>query len=163
MTEAPYIQEKEFMIDKIFAIINQVVIVLVILTMALQMIYSLFIFIPPKKYKKAKVQHKYAVLIAARNEESVIGYLIESLKQQNYPQELLDIFVVAHNCTDRTREIAEQAGATVFLLEGTPPHDKGKATLCNTGLNGCSKNTPTTRDISYSTRTTLFPRILWRK
>ena len=142
MTEAPYIQEKEFMIDKIFAIINQVVIVLVILTMALQMIYSLFIFIPPKKYKKAKVQHKYAVLIAARNEESVIGYLIESLKQQNYPQELLDIFVVAHNCTDRTREIAEQAGATVFVLNDDDPARKRKGYALRHGFERLLKEYP---------------------
>lgn len=57
---------------------------------------------------------RYAALISARNEEGVIGELIESLKKQNYPADLLDIYVVADNCTDGTAEAAQRAGATVF-------------------------------------------------
>ncbi len=37
------------------------------------------------------------------------------IKVQNYPQELIDIFVVADNCTDNTAAIAQQAGAIVFV------------------------------------------------
>lgn len=55
---------------------------------------------------------RYAVLISARNEEGVIGELIASLKQQNYPAELLDIYVVADNCSDNTALAAEKAGAS---------------------------------------------------
>ena len=62
----------------------------------------------------AKKNHRYAVLISARNEAAVIGNLIHSIKVQNYPAELIDIFVVADNCTDNTAEIAEEAGAIVF-------------------------------------------------
>ncbi len=58
--------------------------------------------------------HRYAALIAARNEEDVIGQLIESLKRQNYPARLLDIYVVADNCTDRTAAVAKAAGARVY-------------------------------------------------
>lgn len=50
----------------------------------------------------AQKQHRYAVMISARNEEEVIGELIGSLTSQNYPRELLDIYVVADNCTDDT-------------------------------------------------------------
>jgi len=57
--------------------------------------------------------NKYAVIIAARNEELVIGHLIQSIKNQKYPEELIDIFVVADNCTDNTAMVAEQAGAIV--------------------------------------------------
>ena len=64
--------------------------------------------------KVAKKQHKYAVLIAARNESAVIGELLESIKAQNYPQELIDIFVVADNCTDNTADVARRHGATVI-------------------------------------------------
>lgn len=39
----------------------------------------------------AQKQHRYAVMISARNEEEVIGELIGSLTSQNYPRELLDI------------------------------------------------------------------------
>lgn len=63
---------------------------------------------PPAKLRR------YAALISARNEEGVIGELIQSLKAQNYPAELLDIYVVADNCTDRTAEAARAAGAKVY-------------------------------------------------
>ena len=63
-------------------------------------------------------------LIPAHNEEKVIKYLIESLKEQNYPKECLDIYVVADNCTDNTAEIARNAGAIVY--ERTDPEKKTK-------------------------------------
>ena len=50
------------------------------------------------------------MLIAARNEEAVIGQLIDSVKAQDYPQELIDVFVVADNCTDGTARIAREKG-----------------------------------------------------
>lgn len=49
-----------------------------------------------------------------RNENAVIGDLIHSIRVQNYPQELIDIFVVADNCTDNTAAVAQEAGAIVF-------------------------------------------------
>ena len=70
-----------------------------------------------KKYPKAKVQHKYGVIIPARNEEAVIGNLIKSVYKNNYPQEKLQVFVIAHNCTDNTAKIARELGATVYEYE----------------------------------------------
>ena len=58
--------------------------------------------------------HRYAVVIAARNEEQVIGQLLRSLKAQDYPPELLDLYVIADNCTDRTAEAAAREGAVVY-------------------------------------------------
>lgn len=71
-----------------------------------------------KNHKKRRMPapkklHRFAAIIAARNEEAVIGELIRSIKSQNYPSELLDIFVVADNCTDRTADVARAAGAIV--------------------------------------------------
>ena len=43
----------------------------------------------------------------------VIGQLIKSIKNQNYPKELLDVYVVADNCTDQTASVARKAGAIV--------------------------------------------------
>ena len=60
------------------------------------------------------VNHRFAVMISARNEETVIGSLIESIRHQDYPSELVTIFVVADNCTDRTAEISRSAGAVVY-------------------------------------------------
>ncbi len=62
----------------------------------------------------AKKNHRFAVMISARNESGVIAHLIDSLHKQNYPKELLDIFVVADNCTDNTAEVAKEAGAIVY-------------------------------------------------
>ncbi|MRG87417.1 glycosyltransferase family 2 protein [Salinibacillus xinjiangensis] len=67
-----------------------------------------------KKINEDDVQlNKYAVIIAARNEEVVIGELIKSIKKQNYPRQYVDIFVVADNCTDKTSQVAREAGAIV--------------------------------------------------
>lgn len=52
--------------------------------------------------------------MAARNEETVIGQLIDSIKQQDYPEELIDIFVVADNCTDSTAKVARDLGAVCY-------------------------------------------------
>lgn len=62
---------------------------------------------------------KFAIIIAARNETNVIGYLVKSLINQNYNEELYDIYVLPNNCTDDTCEVAKENGARV--LEVTIP------------------------------------------
>ena len=71
--------------------------------------------------------HRFAAIISARNEENVIGSLIASLKAQNYPKELLDIYVIADNCTDRTAQIAASAGAFVYHRYNSHQIGKGYA------------------------------------
>ncbi len=70
---------------------------------------------------------KYGVLICARNESAVIAQLIESIKAQSYPGELLDIFVAADNCTDDTAQIARAHGATVYERQNKLQVGKGYA------------------------------------
>lgn len=72
-------------------------------------------------------QHKYAVLIAARNESQVIEGLIKSIRMQNYPKNLLDIFVIADNCTDNTAAVARHNGAKVFERNDLQKIGKGFA------------------------------------
>ena len=79
-----------------------------------RIIYVIIGFFTTRKYPKAKKQHKYAVLVAARNEEKVIGNLIESIKAQDYPEKLVTIFVVADNCTDKTAQISRNSGAICY-------------------------------------------------
>lgn len=67
-----------------------------------------------RKFKETETKHKYRILVAARNEEAVIGNLIDSINAQDYPRELVDVFVVADNCTDRTAEIAREMGAVCY-------------------------------------------------
>ncbi len=71
--------------------------------------------------------HKFMAIIPAHNEEFVVKNLIESLKNQNYPKELLDIYVIADNCTDKTAEIAKEAGAIVYERNHTEGRTKGHA------------------------------------
>lgn len=73
----------------------------------------------PKNYGFHPAQTKFAVLVAARNEELVIGPLINSLLTQDYPAELYDVWVIPNNCTDNTALAARNFGAKV--LECTAP------------------------------------------
>ncbi|WP_242941676.1 glycosyltransferase family 2 protein [Parasporobacterium paucivorans] len=81
-----------------------------------QLIY-IFIAFKAKREKKREEKEvtfrRYAVIISARNEGMVIGELIKSIKNQKYPQDLVDIFVVADNCTDNTASASSNAGAIV--------------------------------------------------
>ena len=79
-------------------------------------IFNLFVslFTKKKKQKEAKVNHKYAYLICARNEENVIGNLIDSIKNQDYPDSNMIIFVTSDNSTDATAKVAKSKGAIVF-------------------------------------------------
>ena len=94
--------------------INLIILILFTVSYAYQ-----FVYIPVPWLKKAKphkqaVPHRFAVLICARNESSVIADLIESIRNQTYDASLVHIFVLADNCTDNTAQIARDAGATVY-------------------------------------------------
>ena len=107
--------------NRVIDIINNVFLVLCSIAFAVQIIYVLFFWLKPKKYPPAKTQHKFGIIIPARNEEEVIGDTVRKLFEQNYPRELYDVFVVAHNCTDKTAERAKEAGAIVFCCNDDDP------------------------------------------
>ena len=91
-----------------------------------------FFYIPVAWWKKDAPHrepspHRIAVLIAARNEQSVIGNLIDSVKAQDYPTELVDVFVVADNCTDLTGSVAGAHGANVYFRNDQTQVGKGYA------------------------------------
>lgn len=80
---------------------------------------ALFSLQKARRYPEKAPEARFAVLVAARNEEAVIGKLVESLLCQNYPRERYDVIVVPNNCTDGTGRVAGEAGAMV--LECTVP------------------------------------------
>ena len=84
------------------------------------------------RYPKARQNHRYAFFIAAHNEEQVIANLVRSIKAQDYPQELIDVFVVADSCTDCTAEVARSAGAIVY--ERNDLARKGKSWVMDYGF-----------------------------
>ena len=82
---------------------------------AYQIVYLVIGLIGKERRGKQDAKlHRYAAVISARNEEGVIGDLIRDLKGQHYPEKLLDVFVVADNCTDGTAAVAREAGAIVY-------------------------------------------------
>ncbi len=68
----------------------------------------------PLSYKRSSPATRFACLIPARNEETVISALIRSLQDQNYPDGLYDIYVIPNNCTDQTEAAARAAGAKIY-------------------------------------------------
>src|SRR5574344_1507263 len=80
-----------------------------------------------RKFKPAKNNHKYAVLIPARNEEAVIANLLDSIKRQDYPSKLVTVFVIADNCTDNTAKIARENGAICYERFNDEQRTKGFA------------------------------------
>ena len=56
-----------------------------------QFLYIPVSWLPAKTSGREAPLHRFAVLIAARNEEAVIGNLIESIKAQRYPKGLIQI------------------------------------------------------------------------
>ncbi len=84
-------------------------------------------FFTTRKFPKAKKLHKYAFLIAARNEEKVIANLVESIRKQDYPAELIEVFVVAHNCNDNTAAAARAASAVCYECDAPEKRTKGFA------------------------------------
>ena len=82
-----------------------------------------------KKQKRltATKNHKFAFVICARNEGSVIEGLLKSISLQNYPSELIDTFVIADSCTDDTVEISKKNGAIVLERNDVKAQGKGHA------------------------------------
>lgn len=89
--------------------------------------YIIIGFFTTRKFAPAKKQHKYAILVAARNERTVIGNLIDSIKKQDYPKDLITTFVVADNCDDDTAEIARKNGAVCYKRFDKEHRTKGYA------------------------------------
>jgi cellulose synthase/poly-beta-1,6-N-acetylglucosamine synthase-like glycosyltransferase len=79
-------------------------------------VISMFAWVRRKEEPAANFpsENKFAVIIAAHNEEKVISSIIDSLKGLNYPKDMYGIFVIADNCTDNTAKIARECGAKVY-------------------------------------------------
>lgn len=92
-----------------------------------QVVYLFVPFFKKEKPLPQAKQHKFAFLIAARDEEEVLPHLLDSIRAQDYPAELLSIFVVADNCTDHTFEAASAAGAITYRRENKEQIGKGYA------------------------------------
>lgn len=107
---------------RILSIINYIVLIIIAIPLLWQIFYVLLFFVPKKKWKRAEEKGKIAYLIPAHNEEDVIFDTVKSIIEgQAYPRELFDVYVVANNCTDKTAELAKEAGAIVLVHDDPDP------------------------------------------
>jgi cellulose synthase/poly-beta-1,6-N-acetylglucosamine synthase-like glycosyltransferase len=93
-----------------------------------QLIFAIIgIAAQPKSSTHLHKLHKFALLIPAHNESSVVGQLLSNLKQLGYPSHLYDIYVICDNCTDNTAEIARNHGAYAYERTHKTKRSKGYA------------------------------------
>ena len=107
--------------------ISTVLIIITSICYAYQFVYLFIPLLSKKRITKSDKLNRYAVLIPARNEEKVLPNLIESIHLQEYPAELITIYVIADNCTDNTAKVAFDCGAKVFTRFSTEQVGKGYA------------------------------------
>lgn len=88
-------------------------------------IISLFAIFGRKKESITDTKLRFAALIPARNEEACIAGIIKSLKAQDYPSDLIDIFVIPNNCVDNTATVALTHGANVIEVPPTVKYKGG--------------------------------------
>lgn len=70
---------------------------------------------------------RFAVLVPAHNEEKLLPLLLESIRKTGYPEHLLDVFVVADNCTDGTAKSVGDYPCMVFERQNDELIGKGYA------------------------------------
>lgn len=107
--------------------VNLIVGILFFILYFYQFVYLIIPFVKREKPHKETKLHRYAVLISARNEETVISTIVDSIHHQDYPQELVDIYVIADNCLDNTAMEAQRAGAIVYVRNDLKNVGKGYA------------------------------------
>lgn len=77
------------------------------------------------RFRHSEKKHHFTVLVPARNEETVIGEMVDSLQKQHYPKNRYTINVICDHCTDHTAEIARKHGAKIIVNEADT-HSKGE-------------------------------------
>jgi len=87
---------------------------------------------------------RVTLIVAAKNEESIIAHCISYLKKLKYDRSLLEIYLVNDKSDDRTKEIMlkETAGLDHFIVIDSETDEtgnlKGKANAIDTAIRKCS-------------------------
>jgi cellulose synthase/poly-beta-1,6-N-acetylglucosamine synthase-like glycosyltransferase len=71
----------------------------------------------PRPLSEASEDYRFAVLIPAHNEESVLASTLETLTALKYPRDRWDAYVVADHCTDGTAALAREYGGICLERE----------------------------------------------
>ncbi|MEZ4368131.1 MAG: glycosyltransferase family 2 protein [Kofleriaceae bacterium] len=83
---------------------------------------------------------RFAIIVCAHDEARVVAGVVQSLRAQAYPAELVDVYVVADNCTDDTAAVAAAAGAIV--LERRHPTERTKGFALQWGMDRVTERGP---------------------
>ncbi len=111
----------------ILSIIALVLTVITTVSYSYQVFYMLLPIFHRRRLPEKGPQRRYAIVIAARNEEAVLPHLLDSINALDYPKELVTTFVVADNCTDATADVARDRGAVVYTRTNHTEIGKGYA------------------------------------
>lgn len=115
--------------------INNVILMMIGIPFGLQLIYMLFFWVKKKVFPKSEKKAKVAFLIPAHNESDVIFDTVKEIKdRQNYPSELIDIYVICHNCDDDTAKLVQEAGGIPLIYNNDNPKEKFLAYALNYGF-----------------------------
>lgn len=90
--------------------------------------------IKQQQTKKIISNIKVTILIAVRNEEKNISTLINSISNQNYPEEFIEFIIVNDHSEDETVKIIEQSKEKIKLLNNNKSETGKKAAIAK-GLN----------------------------
>src|SRR5262245_66556790 len=75
----------------------------------------------------ADSDRRFAVVIPAHDEELLIEHVIRSVRLADYPQERIEIHVIADNCSDRTADRVEALGEHAWRRSDPLNRGKGQA------------------------------------
>lgn len=82
---------------------------------------------PPEVAPRPVPRHRFVVVVPARDEERVVSRAVRSLREADYPPELLRVVVLADNCSDGTADVARSAGAEAWERHDATRANKGAA------------------------------------
>lgn len=77
--------------------------------------------------KKSKQQHRYAILIPARDESKVIEALLISIEKQSMPVSSCDVYVIVEDKNDKTVEIVKKHKMQIVYRQDLTKKRKGYA------------------------------------
>ena len=120
-------------IDMIINYVSIINIIFFVISACLSIYLFHFVFfavagiIHKKRFPKANEECRYGILVSAKDEENVIARLINRIREADYPQDKLDIYIIAHNCKDKTADIASSLGANVIVYNDVNARTLGLA------------------------------------
>jgi cellulose synthase/poly-beta-1,6-N-acetylglucosamine synthase-like glycosyltransferase len=85
------------------------------------------VFARKRPVPRQEPRSRLLVVIPAHNEESGIARTVGSCRAADYPESLFEVAVIADNCSDRTAEVAAEAGARVVDRFDSVKKSKGYA------------------------------------